>query len=33
MFMAIGILQSIILRYQPSRFRAASSERLLLRGT
>lgn len=33
MFMAIGILQSIILRHQPSRFRARSSERLLLRGT
>jgi rod shape determining protein RodA len=33
MFMAIGILQSIILRQRPSRFRAASSERLLLPGT
>lgn len=33
MFMAIGILQSIILRQRPSRFRAASRDRLLLPGT
>jgi rod shape determining protein RodA len=30
MFMAIGILQSIIVRQRPSRFRAPSRERLLL---
>jgi rod shape determining protein RodA len=33
MFMAIGILQSIIVRQRPSRFRAPSRERLLLPGT
>lgn len=33
MFMAIGILQSIIIRHRPARFRASAGERLLLRGT
>jgi rod shape determining protein RodA len=33
MFMAVGILQSIIIRHRPARFRASAGERLLLRGT
>jgi len=31
MFMAIGLLQSILMRHRPSRFRASASERLFLR--
>ena len=33
MFMAVGLLQSIIMRQRPARFRAPAGERLLLRGT
>jgi rod shape determining protein RodA len=32
MFMAMGLLQSVLLRHRPSRFRASAGERLLLPG-